>query len=125
MCSSLNMTCKVSHTAILERQQQKLNSSDNIVYKIPITRFIKICKIFSEMENAGNTKTVKKNLRIKFTAKVLQAMLNSRSMGKLKQSFDLRIADYCPNMFVLRTLEHVAIHYSHARDKRFSVKQEK
>jgi len=52
-------------------------------------------------------------------------MLNSRSMGKLKQPFDLRIADYGPNMPVLRALEHVAIHYSHTRDERFSVKQKK
>jgi len=76
------------------------------------------------MENAGNTKTVK-NLCTKFTAKVLQARLNSRSMGKLMQSFDLHIAGYCPNMFVLRTLGHVVIHYSHTRDERLSIEQKK
>jgi len=75
------------------------------------------------MESAGNKKFVK-NLCIKFTTKVSQAMPNSRSMGKLKQSFDLRVADYCPNMLVLRTLEHVAIHYSHTRDERFAIKRD-
>lgn len=92
------------------------------MYKIPKTRFIKICKIFSEMENAGNTKTVKKDLCIKLTAKVLQARLISRSAGEIKQSFDLRVAGYSPNMLVLRTLGHVAIHYSHTRDERLSIK---